>query len=319
MASPKTTLTGFNASAFVKKDDNDMTISLPVIADDNPTAAVPAKTTKKKSTKKSEASSSAVAVPTAKTSMDYVAMNVPYEQSYRESETMLNEIIAQANAVSMDLMSDLQMIRASKILKNKNGAINATTENLIAAMQAKLAAIRDKTKIMDNIHNLELKRVKDLKIDATDTRSDEQKIAEMYNAFITTTIGGNPMSQLGPSPLSMMMNPTQYPSQQQIAIGTSADNADAQNWEAGLNPAQRRMLLSAQNKLNIVVLYDENTGNRRFAALDSSSGQEIPNVELPSESPYDLDLNPNMGTAKSRRLQVVYPLVIIHSPSMQAY
>ena len=251
--------------------------------------------------------------------MDYVAMNVPYEQSYQESETMLNEIIAQANTVSMDLMSDLQMIRANKLLKNKNVAINATTENLIAAMQAKLTAIRDKTKIRDTIHNLELKRVKDLKIDATDTRSDEQKIAEMYNAFISTTVGGNPMSQLGPSPLSMMMNPSQYPSQQQIAIGAGSDPSGANDWEARLNPAQRRMLLSAQNKLNIVVLYDENSGNRRFAALNSSTGQEIPDVELPSESPYDLDLNPNMGTAKSRRLQVVYPLVIIHSPSMQAY
>ena len=307
---------GFNINSFITGSEDKKNVNLPIVAELVPTLPAVPKTSRKRTKKTDGETTTLTATPTAKTSMDYISQNVPYEQSYQESEAMLNEVIAQANSISLDLMGDLQMLRASKVLKNKNIMINATTENLIAAMQAKLAAIRDKTKIRDKVHDLELKRVKDLKIDTIDGKSDEQKIAEMYNAFISTNIGTNPMTQLGPTPINMMMNPTAYPTQQQISIGEVNESAQ---WESTLTPAQKRMLLSAQNTLNIVVLYDEATGNRRFAALDANTGQEIPGVELPGESPYDLDLNPMMRTAKSKRLQIVYPLVIIQSQSMSAY
>jgi hypothetical protein len=79
-----------------------------------------------------------------------------------------------------------------------------------------------------------------------------------------------------------------------------------------LTPAQNRMVLDAQGKIETVVMYDPDTGNRWYEVLDKMTGQPVPNVEKPDDSHiYDLDLNIRGAFAKDSNRNTTYRLVTV--------
>ena len=293
---------GFNVSSFVEgnEEHKDLTITREIaVVETTPVQ-------RKRSKKKEEAAVGEVVIPTPQTSMSYIQENIPYQIAYNETNQQLDESIQQLNMLGAEVMGDLQMIRGSKTLKNKYGFLNDMTGNAVAIINAKIAAIREKNKTINDVNNLEIRRIKELKIQSTE-EDDNTHIANLYNAFVNTPIGMGP-GILGPSVQDTML------------IGGGADLAratigsDQAAWEQTLDPAQSRMLLEAKGAIETVVVYDESTGNRWYDVVDKNTRQPVPGVEKPDASYiYELDINVRGGFAKDSNRNVVYPLVVINN------
>jgi hypothetical protein len=180
------------------------------------------------------------------------------------------------------------------------------TQTATSILSAKLAAIKEKNATINNINKLELDRSKQIKIAASE-EDDNMRIANLYDAFVNTPIGGGP-GVLGPSMQEIIAGGANGPSVPMMSIGN-----DQQAWEAGLNPAENRMLLEAKGAIETVVMYDSVTGNRWFEVVDKATRQPIPNVEKPDSSYiYDLDINIRGGFAKDGNRNTSYPLIVIN-------
>ena len=321
---------GFDVSSFVKGNENDKNLKLPLIAEvvgemptansiensmlDSITTKQKLNSTRKKSDKQSDT------IPIAQNSMDYLQHNIPYEQGYMQSDSMLDETIAQLNSLSLETASDMQVVRNSKTLKNKYYLLTGLMANAVGILNTKLSAIKEKNKVRNDINNLEIKRIKDLKID-TEAKDDNTRIAELYSAFINTPVGM--MSNTSNMGLSSMLG---APSQQSIMMPgvTAMDRMNVYDpntssndmWQNSLDPAQKRMLLQAKGSIDIVVMYDDATGSRRYAAIDKATHNELFDVELPDQSTiYDLDINVRGGYAKDPNRNIVYPLILVNNSS----
>ena len=293
---------GFNVSSFVEgnEEHKDLTITREIaVVETTPVQ-------RKRSKKKEETAVGEVVIPTPQTSMSYIQENIPYQIAYNETNQQLDESIQQLNMLGAEVMGDLQMIRGSKTLKNKYGFLNDMTGNAVAIINAKIAAIREKNKTINDVNNLEIRRIKELKIQSTE-EDDNTRIANLYNAFVNTPIGMGP-GILGPSVQDTMLIGG-GPDLARAAIG-----GDQAAWEQTLDPAQSRMLLEAKGAIETVVVYDESTGNRWYDVVDKNTRQPVPGVEKPDASYiYELDINVRGGFAKDSNRNVVYPLVVINN------
>jgi len=312
---------GFNVNSFVEGSPEEKDTSMAIVPELVTEPAIKPKRVRKSKFEEGPPSTELV----ANSSMSYIQQNIPYQNAYSDTNKQLDETISQLNILSVDAMNDLQLMRSNKTLKNKYMTIGNLIEQNVSIINAKLNAIKEKNKVINDINNLEIKRLKDLKIDTSQEDSD-LKIANMYHAFINTPIGANIQggtmsggitSALGPSQNAMLMYGTP---QQNLNYGIIGEQMDGNMNLDSMTPAQRRMLLQAQNIMETVVVYDENTGNRRYAAIDKNSGQEIPGVELPNaETIYELDLNTYTKTAKDASRNIVYPVIINNSGSINMY
>ena len=306
---------GFNVSSFIKGSKDQKQHKLQEI-DVVETIAPPPK---KKAVSKKDNTDVAVVNPAelmAQTSMSYIQENIPYANAYNETNQQLNDVIAELTMLERDILGDIQMVRANKTLKSKYMVLGNMTENAVGVINAKLSAIKEKNKTINDVNNLEIRRIKELKMQ-TSEEDDNVKIANLYNAFVNTPVGMGP-GMLGPSVQDVMLSGAgqdlTYGS-----IGSSSDN----NWEGNLDPAQRRMLLEARGQIETVVVYDEATGNRHYAVVDKQTRQPMQGIETPDQnSVYDLDINVRGGVAKDPNRNVIYPLMVINSsgnPNINEY
>lgn len=276
------------------------------------TAVIPAEpTTKRRASRKKNnemvVATDKTAMPIAQTSLSYVQENIPYAQAYTETNRQLDETIAQLNVLGAETMSDLQMIRSNKTMRNKYAIANEMTQTTASILSTKLAAIREKNTIINNINKMELDRVKQLKVSASE-EDDNTRIANLYNAFINTPVG------VGRAPLAPNMQDIITVSPTGAPTPMAPIGSDQQAWEANLSPAENRMVLEAKGSIETVVMYDSTTGNRWFEILDKNTHQPVPNVEKPDSSYiYDLDLNVRGGYAKDSNRNVTYPLITVNN------
>lgn len=263
---------------------------------------------KKKKAKKNELTTTqpttVATVPS--TSMSYIQENIPYASAYAETNQQLDETIAQLNILGAEIVTDLNMVRGNKTLRNKYNIVNEMTQTATSIIGAKLSAIKEKNSTINSINKLELDRLKQIKVSASE-EDDNTRIANLYDAFVNTPIGAGP-GVLGPSMQDIVAGGQSGPSVPMMSLGS-----DQQAWEAGLNPAENRMLLEAKGAIETVVMYDSVTGNRWFEVVDKITRQPVPNVEKPDSSYiYDLDINVRGGFAKDGNRGVSYPLICIN-------
>lgn len=295
---------GFNISSFTDKDNSgDLTIVTEAeIVPEAPSA-------KKRSRKKQSSATVAEAVPTPQTSMSYIQENIPYQVAYNETNAQLDQAIQQLNMLGAETMGDLQMIRASKTMKNKYNVINDMTENAVSIINTKISAIKEKNKTINDINNLEIRRIKELKLNASN-EDDNTRIANLYHAFVNYPMSQGP-SVLGPNIQDVMFNSGPLDVSR---VGIGMDDTAA--WQGGLDAAQNRMLLEAKGAIETVVVYDESSGNRYYSVVDKQTRQPVPNVETPDDSTiYDLDINIKGMYARDQNRNVTYPLVVINGAS----
>lgn len=295
----------FNINKFIKGSDDCTDHSLEqnmVVVKET----VDTNTKKKREKKSTEIVPAQNTMPVASTSMSYIQENIPYAGAYAETNQQLDDSINQLNILGSEIVSELNMVRSSKTMRNKYNIINDMTQTATSIITTKLAAIKEKNSTINAINKLELDRLKQLKVSASE-EDDNTRIANLYDAFVNTPIGGGP-SMLGPSMQDIVAGGMNGPSVPMMSIGN-----DQQAWESNLDPAQNRMVLEAKGAIETIVMYDQNTGNRWFEVVDKMTRQPIPNVEKPDNSYiYDLDINVRGGFAKDGNRGVNYPLVVVN-------
>ena len=295
----------FNINKFIKGSDDCTDHSLEqnmVVVKET----VDTNTKKKREKKSTEIMPVQSTTPVASTSMSYIQENIPYAGAYAETNQQLDDSINQLNILGSEIVSELNMVRGSKTMRNKYNIINDMTQTATSIITTKLAAIKEKNSTINAINKLELDRLKQLKVSASE-EDDNTRIANLYDAFVNTPIGGGP-SMLGPSMQDIVAGGMNGPSVPMMSIGN-----DQQAWESNLDAAQNRMVLEAKGAIETIVMYDQNTGNRWFEVVDKITRQPIPNVEKPDNSYiYDLDINVRGGFAKDGNRGVNYPLVVVN-------
>lgn len=301
---------GFNINSFIKGSEQEKDVAVYSTNAPETTNDVPKQ---KKVVKKKQAEDVPAVVgpafPTPQSSMSYIQENIPYAMAYQETNQQLDESITQLNILGGELMQELQSVRASKTLRNKYNYINDMTTTCTSIISAKLAAIKEKNKTINDVSHLELTRLKELKSQAN-AEDDNTRIASMYDAFINTPISMG-RGVLAPPMQDMMMVDSAIP---QAALGSTMSEQAA--WEQSLDPAQNRMILEAKGAVETIVVYDNATGNRWFDVVDKVTRQSVPNVERPDNSYiYDIDINVRGGFAKDSMRNKIYPLLVLNAES----
>jgi hypothetical protein len=296
----------FNINKFVKgsNDYSDHELRQEVV----PVTEVIDESKKKKSRKKETTDVATTPAPTIipVSSMSYIQENIPYNSAFADTNQQLDDTINALNILGAEIVTDLNMIRGNKTLRNKYSIVNEMTQTATSILNTKLSAIKEKNSVINSINKLELDRLKQIKVSASE-EDDNTRIANLYDAFINTPIGAGP-NVLGPAMQDIIAGGQTGPSVPMMSIGN-----DQQMWEANLNPAENRMLLEAKGAIETVVMYDSVTGNRWFEVVDKVTRQPIPNVEKPDNSYiYDLDINVRGCFAKDSNRGVSYPLICIN-------
>ena len=296
---------GFNPDAFVKesKDYKEHTIEKVVaeVVEDKP------KRKKKNELVKGGSTSIAPANAPENNNLNFLQSDISYMTAYQETNEQLDSAIKELNMLGSEVMGELVKVKSSKTLKNKYNYINDMTATVTNIISTKIGAIKEKNKTINDVNNMELRRMKELKID-TSQEDDNARIANLYDAFVNTPIGTyGGQNILGPS-LADMTLMGGAPDMNRMAIGN-----DQAQWEQGLNPAENRMLLEAKGLVETVVFYDQTSGNRWFEIVDKNTKQPVPNVEKPDDSYiWELDINVNGGFAKDANRNVIYPLIVVN-------
>ena len=296
---------GFNPDAFVKesKDYKEHTIEKVVaeVVEDKP------KRKKKNEVVKGGSTSIAPANAPENNNLNFLQSDISYMTAYQETNEQLDSAIKELNMLGSEVMGELVKVKSSKTLKNKYNYINDMTATVTNIISTKIGAIKEKNKTINDVNNMELRRMKELKIDPSQ-EDDNARIANLYDAFVNTPIGTyGGQNILGPS-LADMTLMGGAPDMNRMAIGN-----DQAQWEQGLNPAENRMLLEAKGLVETVVFYDQTSGNRWFEIVDKNTKQPVPNVEKPDDSYiWELDINVNGGFAKDANRNVIYPLIVVN-------
>lgn len=304
---------GFNINSFIKgsPDEKEHVITNELVQVKEPKKTVAKRATKKKN---EEQTTPPQVIQAPETSMSYIQQNIPYATAYQETNRQLDESIAQLNALGGEIVMELQSVRGSKTLRNKYNIINDMTATATSIITAKITAIKEKNKTINDINHAELARLKELKTQANE-EDDNARIANLYDAFINTPVGAS-RAVLAP-PINDIIINGGLPEINRMSIGS-----DQAVWEQNLDPAQNRMVLEARGSIETVVMYDESSGNRWFEVVDKNTRQPVPNVDKPDSSYiYDLDINVRGGFAKDSNRNVIYPLIVVNSEnnSMEGY
>lgn len=238
--------------------------------------------------------------------------NMPYENTYEETNTLLKSTIIQVDIVSSEVKKDLDDIRASRTLKKKYDYIPAMSASLAGLLNTKLNAIKEMNDSITNSHNLNLKRVKEVKIAEAASKGDDDKyIMDMYSAFINAPISGG-RSQLGiPMTEAIMMNPTENIIR--ANIGNSNDyDAGYENYVRNMSPEQRMMRYENDPNIKTVIVYNQSTGARYFDVVDLRTNQSVPGTPKPDAMFLEnitIDIKNNI--ARDVNLNKTYPLIIM--------
>jgi hypothetical protein len=234
--------------------------------------------------------------------------NEPYMDSYNETNNMLKSSVIQIDVMQNDIKTELDQIRTSKTLKKKYDYIAMLSSTVSSLVGTKVTAIREMNKTITDCHNLELKRIKDLKIDAADV-DDDKRIMDMYNAFISTPVGAynnnNPLGAIPTLQDMTLINPNDG------IIRT--DMMTAQNGYS-INPMVQRMVTMENPNIKTVVIYEPDTGRRWFDVINTQTNESVPNVDRPDAMFLeDTIIDVRNGIARNTNLDMSYPLVVLNS------
>lgn len=246
-----------------------------------------------------------------KTDLPIYQTNENYINTYNETNMMLKNSVGQIDILQSEIKSDIDQIRSSKTLKKKYDYISELTGTMSTLIGTKVTAIRELNKTITDSHNLDMKRMKEMKLNAANEADDNKSIMDMYNAFISAPVGMNySNSNMAPSIADMTTynNPNVITGQ----IGNDEDNY--KTYLNNLSPSQNMMLLESNPNIKTVVVYDAATGNRWFDVMDMATGQSVPNTTKPDQMFLEdttIDLKNNI--ARNINLDAVYPLVVLNN------
>lgn len=277
--------------AKIPEDNDTQNAIVPVV--ENPIAEPPKK--KRGRPRKSEQNGEVTVVQSNSNSsgLPLCQTNDPYEDTYEETNDMLRVSIAQLDILAGDVKGEIDHIRGSKTLKGKYKYISDLCATASSLVSSKISAIKEINSVKTKCHELEIRRIKDIKSAAANQQDDDKYIADLYNAYINTPIGAaqHPALQYTSSNVAGNMGA--------LMSGMNAVPANEEqnfnNFMSNLTPEQNRMILGDNPNIETVVVYDPNTGDKMFDVIDTSTGMPVPNYPRPDRGLLD-DTSIDFGT-----------------------
>lgn len=228
--------------------------------------------------------------------------NVPYAESYEETNGMLKGMIMQIEGLQGELKQEFNDIRLSTRMRGKYQYLTDISATISSLSSTKLAAIKELNSVISKCHDMELKRTKELKIDATG--NDDAAVMSLYENIINT-----PRQQLeaGFMPPRLETGDIQLMVQPQGGMDIFQPAVTSEQF----TPEQNRMIAESNPDIKTVVVYDTKTEYREFVAMNVKTGQVVQNISLPD--PFlleDMNLNFQTGVARNSNLNMNFPLAV---------
>ena len=238
----------------------------------------------------------------------YIGTNLPYADSFTEANMLTKTVIAQVDDINSMVRSELNNVMNSKTLKKKYEYITELANTSSSLLSTKMRAISELNKTTNDAHKLEIQRIKDLKLAAAaDAENDDRRIQEMYNSFISTPTNMGMSSSFAPA-----MNEISFSTTNFVSANGGNDDVGYTNYINNLTPEQNMMRLEATGNVETVLLYDPMTGGRQFAVVDKSTGQQVPNVPVPSDIILEnTHIDSRTGMARNRDINKTYKVITV--------
>ena len=277
--------------AKIPEDNDTQNAIVPVV--ENPIAEPPKK--KRGRPRKSEQNGEVTVVQGNSNSsgLPLCQTNEPYEDTYEETNDMLRVSIAQLDILAGDVKGEIDHIRGSKTLKGKYKYISDLCATASSLVSSKISAIKEINSVKTKCHELEIRRIKDIKSAAANQQDDDKYIADLYNAYINTPIGAAQHPALQYTSANVAGNMGALMSGMNAAPANEEQNFN--NFMNNLTPEQNRMILGDNPNIETVVVYDPNTGDKMFDVIDTSTGMPVPNYPRPDRGLLD-DTSIDFGT-----------------------
>lgn len=287
-------------------DDGDIGVNFSFFTSDNASAITTVDDKESETKKKKSKTKSVEVIPKIhEANAKPGVVDIDYASTYNETTNLLRGAIVQADQLASEIQEDLDSVRSSKTLKGRYTYITNLTSAKASILSTKIAAIREMNSSITQSHNLELNRMKALKLDQK-AENDDMRIMDIYSAFVNQPIG-------------VYTPPTA--NIQDITLGVNNPNGSVSGVEmiapsqgGNLTPEQNRMRLESNPNIQTVVLYDQSTGQRSFDVIDKTTGISVPNYPRPDNFLLeDTTIDVHSGIARNRNVNAVWPLVIVGS------
>ena len=277
--------------AKIPEDNDTQNAIVPVV--ENPIAEPPKK--KRGRPRKSEQNGEVTVVQSNSNSsgLPLCQTNDPYEDTYEETNDMLRISIAQLDILAGDVKGEIDHIRGSKTLKGKYKYISDLCATASSLVSSKISAIKEINSVKTKCHELEIRRIKDIKSAAANQQDDDKYIADLYNAYINTPIGAAQHPALQYTSSNVAGNMGALMSGMNVVPANEEQNFN--NFMSNLTPEQNRMILGDNPNIETVIVYDPNTGDKMFDVVDTSTGMPVPNYPRPDRGLLD-DTSIDFGT-----------------------
>lgn len=246
--------------------------------------------------------------------LSFIESNESYEKKYQETNNVLRSAIVQVDASLNDVQGDIQEVRSSRLIKNKYQYLSLLQGAVGSLISNKISAARELNNTISKCNEMELKRYKEVRVaNAMNEQDSDQKVMEMYKAFVSTPVSTNPFPEI--NQMSVGAVPMSTPP---ISIGNT--DAAYSNYINNLTPQQNAMYAEGNPNIQQVVVYNQETGARYFDVIDMTTGQSVPNIEKHDAmflEDVDIDLKNNI--ARNVNIGETYPLIKVGQPLMNEY
>lgn len=243
---------------------------------------------------------------------DSIAYNEPYSKKYEETTNLLKTAIVQLDNNLMDMQTDIQQVRSSRTLKRKFDYLSMIQGNMGQFINTKVTALREINNTITKCNELELRRIKDLRL-AENEKNDDKTIMDMYNAFISTPTSTG--YQLGPSLQDITTSAPNI-----MPANMSGPDAGYQNYLNNLTPSQVLMMYEDDPDVQQVVMYDESTGARWFEIMNLRTNEVIKGADKHDQMfMEDTDLDLNNGIARNINLGESFPIIRVGKSIVNTY
>lgn len=243
----------------------------------------------------------------------------PYINTYTETTALLRGAIIELESLGRDVKAELDAVKASKTMRNKYTHVNNLADTAANIINSKINAVKEINATITKANDFDMKRYKDNRAAiAAENQNSDQRIFDMYNAFVNTPVGA--------------YNPVQFPSMQEMTMAGGMNNGgiittDINNPLAANDPGyaaykqretpEQQMMILQKNNPNVktVVVYNQANQTKRFEVRDTSTGQVIPGAPVPADFLLaDTTVNIQNGVARNANIDTVYPLVLEGAP-----
>ena len=237
--------------------------------------------------------------------------NEPFEKKYAETNNILRSAIMQLDSTMSQVQEDINYVRNSKTMRNKYQYLSLLQGSIGTMIANKISAARELNNTISKCNDLEMKRYKEVKASAAANVDDDQRVMEMYKAFVNTPVSSNPFPNV--SQMAVAGSPIMA-----TQIGSQDDNFA--NYVNNMTPQQQTMYLEDNPNVQQVVVYNQETGARYFDVIDMTTGQSIPNTEKHDVMFLeDVSIDLKNKVARNVNIGETYPLIVVGQPITQEY